>query len=387
MGGIQQIEERPRFNIRGVIRLGYKDEGDKGRMHNTEHFILRDAPDVEKVYGPDPKEIDIVFPGNDIDVVAFSAFQHWMSKRGPDGKAVPFLMCQGNGPSLNGTPGAATWFDRDYAPPEEEWLAPRDVNTGFLQRACRGEGARGACEPCKQSNEKKCGPRIILKVIIPLVSIYEVYLITSGSWNTISNVRNQLRVLSQLGVPFTSRVFTIYKEVKGARPWDISKQQGFKVPVHYMAMRENKEFVTTHEGTIREALKSISTGGLSSFLSAGTMASLPASELFELPPPEEPMLTKEEVARQTGDSLVGDPEIEDAFATLEHFRGTKFTAKAKLTAIRKKEGEPDIKAAVIAELDLQIKAEMDKIEKVKATAPEVTTEVASEVPPLEPGIM
>ena len=117
------------------------------------------------------------------------------------------------------------------------------------------------------------------------------------------------------------------------------------------------------------------------------MASLPASELFELPPPEEPMLTKEEVARQTGDSLVGDPEIEDAFATLEHFRGTKFTAKAKLTAIRKKEGEPDIKAAVIAELDLQIKAEMDKIEKVKATAPEVTTEVASEVPPLEPGIM
>lgn len=181
MGGIQQIEERPRFQIRGVIRLGTKDEGDKGRMHNTEHFILRDAPDVEKVYGPDPKEIDIVFPGNDIDVVAFSAFQHWMSKRGPDGMAVPFLICQGNGPSLDGTPGSATWFDRDYAPPEDEWLGPRDPNSGFLQRACRGDGARGACEPCKQSKEKKCGPRIVLKVIIPLVSIYEVYLITSGS--------------------------------------------------------------------------------------------------------------------------------------------------------------------------------------------------------------
>lgn len=401
MGGIQQIDERPVFLTRGIIRLGYKDEGDKGRMHNTEHFILRDAPDVAKVYGDDPKEIDIVFPGNDIDKVAFAAFQHWTGKRNSDGSMTGFLACQGNGPSLAGAPGVATWFEREYAPPADECLGPRDPATGYIQRACFGDGARGACEACKQSKEKKCSPTLLMRVVLPLVSAYETYLIVTHSWNTISNVRNQLRVLNQLGVPLTSRIFTIYKESKAARPWDAGKQREFKTSIYVMKMRENKEFMALHGTTIREALKAIASGGLGSFLPSGQMEGLPPSEIFELEAPTEVMPTKEETARQTADSLVGDPEIEDAFATLEHFRGTKFTPKAKLMAIRKKEQEPDIKKAVLAEIILQIDTEVAKQKKAETEAsPAEPTPVAEEgpveavpvevmlpEPPLEPGIM
>lgn len=390
MGGIQQIEEQPRFQIRGIIRLGYKEDGDRGRMHNTEHFILKDAPDVEKVYGADPKAIDIVFPGNDIDTVAFTAFQHWTGKRNPDGTMTGFLTCQGNGPSSDGTPGTATWFDRDYAPPQDEWIGERDPINGYIQRACYGEGARGACRPCLQCKEKKCGPRIIMKVIIPLVSIYEIYLITSSSWNTIANVRNQLRVLNQLGVPLPSRVFTLFKDTKAARVWDPVKQREYKNPVYYVKMEENKDFMSLHAGTLREALKAISTGGLSTFLPAAPAGALPTSDLIEIEGEvQEPQLTEEEKLRQAVQELLADTQINEAFDTLEHFRNTKYPKHVRAKAIEKKKNEPDMRAAVLAELDSQIRVESDKLKKVSEPQQEaVGAEVApNPEQPAEPGIM
>ena len=413
MSGIQQLDNRLTLPKGGTIRLGFKDEGDKGRMHNTEYFILKDAPEVAKIYGEDPKEIDIMFPFDSLKIVADSAFEFWTGKRNAEGKNVGFLTCRGNGPTTDGVPGTAEWKEWDNLPPQEECLGPRDPATGFIQRVCYGDGARGKCRPCINSRDSRgypaCKPTMVMRVIVPLVSPYHEYKITTHSWNTITDVLGQLKVLQLLKIPLPSRAFTLHKESKAARPWDAGKQVGFKTVVSVVKMRENLSFMTEHRETLREVYKAIVGGGLQEFLPVpdmSTQLALPAEQEMEVV--EVTSRTPDQIA----DELMADPEITVLFDTLEHFKQKKYSVKQKRLAILNKTKEADVKAAVVASLTASIEeaqktakdAVVAAIEEVQRAAtveagvtevvpsntPEVVAEVVAEVidpAPVEQGMI
>lgn len=382
--GIRQVEERPKLKPRGIIRLGYKEEGEKGRMHNTEHFILTDAPDVAAVYGENPQEIDIIFPSNIIDQVAPSAFEYWKSVKNKSGDREGILVCRGDGPSADGTPGQALWLDREVLPPREEWIGERDPATGNIARMCYGDGARGACKPCSNFRDQRgnplCKPTMRMYVVLPRVSMYEFYLLTTHSWHTITDVLGVLHTLQKMRVPITSRVFTLYKESKGARPWSETQQRQYQTIVQVVRIRENKDFMALHGDTVKENIKAIVDGGLMSFLpTLDPTASLPPPPAFEdgvismdAPPP----------AKDAAAQLLEDPEVARAFAHLETLKGVKYSEHSKIIAIRKKEHLQNPKEAVLNELNKQIQDEMSKniVVEQEASVPP-PPEVVEEQPP------
>lgn len=371
---IRQVEERPRRKPRGTIRLGFKDDGDKGKLHNTEYFILTDAPDVQEAYGENPSELDIIFPSNIIEEVAPAYFEMWKGVRDRDGVMRGRLVCKGDGPSVDGTPGKAVWRDRESLPPTEELLGTRDPATGYINRVCYGDGAKGACRSCVNLKDHRgnplCKPTLRLYVVLPRVSMYEFYLLTTHSWNTISDVISQLNVLQRMGVPINNRVFTLYKETQAATPWSESLQREFKTTINVVKMRENKKFMELYGDVVRDNIRAISEGAL-------TLA-LPTVDQASLPPPafEEEVLNAGAVgaedvnpAKELAEEILDDPDIITSFRILEGVKGVTYSPKARLIAIRKKEKEPDVKAAVLAELDRLIQ------EAHQAKAPEAPEEV------------
>ena len=64
--GLSEIRRLPRL---GVIRLGIKTQTASGaeRPMATDYFVC--PPEVQRVYGEKPKELDIKFPINDKEVI------------------------------------------------------------------------------------------------------------------------------------------------------------------------------------------------------------------------------------------------------------------------------------------------------------------------------
>src|SRR5688572_5033482 len=179
---IQQVSERNRGpSFRGRIRLGIKvAKGGRDEMPEDVHyFVLEEVPEVAQVYGPKPTELEIMFINDDPDI----AYPTWLkyfggaikdpkTKKSLGGK----LYCKGNGPDHTGAPGIAEHF------------AMKDPKTGIVPtRPCLGPG-------CSDWDDKgkKCKQHMQLRFIIPRVSLFDVYAISTNSWNSISAVHGQL---------------------------------------------------------------------------------------------------------------------------------------------------------------------------------------------------
>lgn len=64
--GISGIRRLPRL---GIIRLGEKKQGERGAYPSAlDHFLLKDAPAAEAVYGKECRSLDIVFPTENPEV-------------------------------------------------------------------------------------------------------------------------------------------------------------------------------------------------------------------------------------------------------------------------------------------------------------------------------
>jgi hypothetical protein len=131
--GIQMVNERSRPPILGKIRLGIKKESQKGSMFpsEVEYFVLKDAPEVAKVYGPEPKELDVMFLSDELDD-AIPTWLRWYSGGGlnKDGEFMGgSCQCIGNGPDKYGNPGQADYrAKRDpitLIVPKRECLGPK----------------------------------------------------------------------------------------------------------------------------------------------------------------------------------------------------------------------------------------------------------------------
>jgi len=154
---IKGISERRRLPRQGKIKIGEKvqKENRNGKMVEypvaLDHFKVPE--EVAKIYGQDPKEIDIIFPVNDLEQI----FPQYMKKYGKVG-----LHCKGDG----------------------------ETGTAMID----GEMVERACDPddpwCKG-----CQPKGTLSYIVPKVSSMRVYQTTTGGWNSIVNINSSLDMI------------------------------------------------------------------------------------------------------------------------------------------------------------------------------------------------
>lgn len=157
---IKDLSNKRRLPLLGKIRLGIKKVSSKtGAEYPAEvdYFVCPD--EVKKIYGDQPKELDVMLPMSQRGVVFPQAYRYYGSSRG--------LKCIGNGEQ------AMEWADDKKAMCEKE------------------------C-PCKLLEEKKCAKRAFLMVILPKVSMGGVYQITTGAFNSIVDINSGMDYIEAL---------------------------------------------------------------------------------------------------------------------------------------------------------------------------------------------
>lgn len=130
----------------GKIRLGLKKVSAKsGKEYPTETDYFVVPPEVAAVYGDKPKELDVMFPVDDEEIVFPQALEYYGSSKG--------LKCQGN----------------------KETAMERDEATGkWSQRTC----------PCEKLDAPGgCSQTGHLMVLLPKVSLGGIYQIDTRSFN------------------------------------------------------------------------------------------------------------------------------------------------------------------------------------------------------------
>lgn len=165
---IDDIESVAKFPRRGKIHLGIKvpyQKGGETKYRPKEVDYLVCPPEVQEIYGEEPKEVPIALPSNDITEVIPYAFKYWKSGAG--------LFCKGDGKIAN--------------------------------RAMAVKSARGAMfeeiecpgEDCEYYQSKKCNLQACLMVHLPHVDMFSVYQIDTGSWHSVVNVINSLKLIKK----------------------------------------------------------------------------------------------------------------------------------------------------------------------------------------------
>jgi len=340
---IQRISNQVRMPRLGKIRLGVRKEAKSGAMYpsSVEYFVLSDAPGVEEIYGKDPKELDIIFPSDELERV-IPTWLKWFAGgvRDKDGNIKGGkLLCVGNGPDEQGNPGTADYY------------AGRDAITRVVPtRQCMGEQCPDWLD--KKGNPQ-CKPSMQVMVILPRVSFYGVYIIDTTSWNSIQEFHNMLNWVRDRnngivrGIPFK-----IVRETRNLKYVDKKDGKEKNSTQHIMTIKPNEDFIK-HFG---EEMAS----RIQSAFHASDRYLLPSSYdvMHETMEDHHPVLEADTTPQkiEVAESLVDDKDINYLFDQLEKKTGKQYTRKARVIAIRKKEKEPNVKEAVIATLKQMLPA-------------------------------
>ena len=88
--GLSEIRRLPRI---GLIRLGIKKKNAKGMEYPAavDYFVVPD--EVKKVYGEQPRELDIIFPLDEVDDIFPQFYKRYGHSKG--------LVCKGDGETAN----------------------------------------------------------------------------------------------------------------------------------------------------------------------------------------------------------------------------------------------------------------------------------------------
>jgi hypothetical protein len=158
---IKGLSERRRLPRLGKIRLGVKKTGSSGNEFPSEVDYFVCPPEIQRVYGPQPKVLRIMIPLEDTSLVFPQAYKWYGTGAG--------LKCKGNGQVAL----------RRYADVEPALQAARtghhDAND-LVEIPC----------PCPLLKNGECGVKAHLMVILPDVSLSGIYQIDTGSlWNLV----------------------------------------------------------------------------------------------------------------------------------------------------------------------------------------------------------
>jgi hypothetical protein len=156
---IKGVSERRRLPRLGKIRLGVKavsTKSGKEYPREVDYFVVPD--EIAKVYGDRPKELDVMIPVNDLDIIFPQKYTWYGQSRGPK--------CIGDG----------------------ERAMRVNEQGEFEEREC----------PCELLEEGKCQRRAHLMLILPKVSLGGVYQIDLGSYHSIVDINSGLEYVEAL---------------------------------------------------------------------------------------------------------------------------------------------------------------------------------------------
>lgn len=341
----------PRFQKMGTIRMGYIKESAKGKEYpeDADHFVLTDAQEVIDVYGEKPKVLDAIFLSDDLE----QTIPHWFKMHangriGPDGKRLGGkLLCKGPGPieeEING--------EMVKSPGDAEHFAERDPVTRVVPtRPCMGF-------ECPDYKAKKCKTSMKVLFFLPLVSPLGGFVINTTSKYAIESFVGLLTHYKRINNGKISFIpFKIVREATSVTYWDENSQSD-KVGIrHIMYLRSNPKFYEIHGQKAQEVMGMLekmkfSLKGVSEEIDNEPMEdhwpALPAGS------DAANVVDLTAAKKLNANEVLSDPEVDAAFSRLETAMGKKFDQKARLIAIRKKENEPDLKAAVLDELNRKI---------------------------------
>jgi len=360
--GIQGLDPYP--PIKGVIRLGVKQEARSGSKYpkDSEYFILKDAPDVRRVYGDEPKALDIIFPSGFLDEVIPTWYKKY-SASVMSGNEVKHgkLMCFGDGPDKSGAPGKATWKDRKTMPKSEG--CARDQNTGNVARPCLGDKCPDAYDSkgnrvCKQTMQVFC--------ILPLVSLVDLYVLNTSAWNSINSFHGLLRWhLKLVGPEYIQTNFYQVARVETAIPY-IDKDNQEKMGLHHVVklFHLNREtFLELNGDKLRSSKASLEAGtfftGRALLPPPDEALLMPMDELYPLLSAKEAEEVEDQATdntqagpatltpEQRADEILNDAEMLEAFAELEKVTGKALSLRVRRLGVLDKKSSPDMKRAAI----------------------------------------
>ena len=368
---IAEITARPRLPILGKIRLGVRQEGG-AYPKDVHYFVLRDAPGVAEVYGEDPSEIDAIFPSDDEHEVLPTWYKMYgTGKKDANGKVIAGkLLCKGDGPRTDIIDGETV-----ESPGTAEYFMKRDPETREVpKRPCLGKN-------CPDYISDQCSQSMKVIVILPKVSLYGGYVIDTTSWYSIRSFHDQIALVKSLnGGSFKFIPFKIVREETATPYWD-KKTKSEKVGMHHiMYLRPNEKFFELHGAQVREKIAHFKNAN---FALTGVTQAVDHDSMEDHWPvlpagaSDEPVIDVAQ-KRPKAEDLLNDPDVLDAFARLETATGKQFNQKARLQGILQKQGEDDLKQAVLDGINRKIAETAEKKPPAKAPTP-VQKPVAGEI--------
>lgn len=354
--GINIVKQNFRYDIVGKIRLGEIKETDSGKEYpsNVPYFVLTDAPDVEKYYGKNPKEINGFFVEDDIDLVV----PHWLKlygagARDKEGRRIGgALKCYGDGPFADGTPGTAYHVEK------------RDSATGVVPtRSCLGSD-------CPDAKDAKgnivCKWAMQVFIYMPQCTPFGLYQIDTTSKTAIFDFVNMLSTIKKVNRgKISGYPMKIYKkEFLATVPNSNQKKVQYTINVEVDKSFQQKYI------DIQTSYNSFNDSNIMS-LSSQEMIALPMEDNWPVIDQDKKRnnlaieASKTKSNDEVIDEILNNVDVINLIHQMEELTGSKLTEKQKKMAVLKKIGESNILDSVITSLQDKINEQLSKIDHNK----------------------
>ncbi len=212
---VKGISDRPRQLPRlGKIHLGIKVQGDKSSYPKATDFFVCPA-EVQAVFGPQPKALDIAFPVDDVDVCASVWYRCYSSYRG--------LTAKGDGETCT------RLVDLEKAANPQTGLLPESKEPKFWpiarKDAKKTDRVQIQCIPdhCEEYGRKQCRMIMNLQFLLPNVEGVGVWQVDTSSIHSIRNLLDGLDLIKRLGrgrmalIPLKLSLIAKEVEVEGVK--------------------------------------------------------------------------------------------------------------------------------------------------------------------------
>lgn len=167
---IDNLSDRVRIPRLGKIHLGIKATTAKGVEYPkaTDYFVVPD--EVKKIYGDTPKELDIMFPVEELEQFAPQFLRAYSQTQG--------LVCIGDGIK------ARRKLDTETG----AMASGKTENWAWREMPCDAQ-------ECPEYSAKKCRRVLNLLFLLPKVSGLGAWQIDSSSYNSIININSMAKML------------------------------------------------------------------------------------------------------------------------------------------------------------------------------------------------
>ncbi|MBA7464986.1 hypothetical protein ES707_00147 [subsurface metagenome] len=210
MSPIEKISDIRRLPRLGKIRLGIKKEGQRGPYpHAVDYFVCPE--EVKVVHGDTPRELPVMFPSDDLELVAPQWYKCYSYSQG--------LICKGDGKHCKRKVDTATG---DFA--------NRDTREWVL--------SDGICEPehCPMIGSKQCRKMMSLLFILHEVPGLGVYQLDTSSFYSIVNINSQLAPDGFMR-PFTRGRIAFIPLILSIGPQEVTPPGVGRKTVHVLSVR------------------------------------------------------------------------------------------------------------------------------------------------------